>query len=373
MRDTQFIPVSAPDISGNEKKYVNECIDSGWVSSIGHFVRRFEGEFSAYCGCQYGATANTGTAALHLALRALNIGPGDEVILPALTFASTANVVIYQGATPVFADSGIDDWNIDSDDYAALITPRTRAVIPVHLYGKPCNMPPLLAVAARHGVHVVEDCAEAHGATVNSTRVGAFGDIGCFSFYGNKIITTGEGGMCVTNDAPLHERLYMLRDHGMDKARRYWHSEVGFNYRMTNLQAAMGCAQLERIEALLAKKRWIREMYDARLQGLDCVLPSDPPYGRSVFWLYALLLPSGARAEDRDGLIDYLSHNDVDSRPFFYAIPDMPPYREYDRLLPNARELAARGITLPSFHQLSEEAIDKISSLVRNWLQNGRE
>lgn len=373
MHDSDLIPVSAPDVSGNEKKYINECIDSGWISSIGHFVGRFESDFAAYCGCQHGATVNTGTAALHLALRALNIGPGDEVILPALTFASTANVVLYQGATPVFADCGARDWNMCPDDFTRLVTPRTRAVIPVHLYGQPCDLVRILPVAEQRGIHVVEDCAEAHGATIGSVRVGALGRVGCFSFYGNKIITTGEGGMCVTSDQALHERMCMLRDHGMDKSRRYWHKEIGFNYRMTNLQAAVGCAQVERIEELLAKKRWIREQYNGRLEGFGCALPQDPPYGRSVFWLYTLLLPAGARDTDRDELIRYLAHHRVESRPVFYPIPDMPPYRNYARPLPHASDIAARGITLPSFHALTERQIGKVSDLVRHWLQGVRE
>jgi perosamine synthetase len=371
MSDPDFIPVSSPDVSGNEKQYVGECIDSGWISSIGQFVKRFETEFASFCGCHYAATVNTGTAALHLALRALNVGPGDEVIVPALTFASTANVVLYQGATPVFVDSGKEDWNMDAGDFAKLTTPRTRAVIPVHLYGQPCAMEPILAIAKRHGLHVVEDAAEAHGATVGTTRVGSLGHVACFSFYGNKIITTGEGGMCVTNDERLHERMAMLRDHGMDRLRRYWHEEVGFNYRMTNLQAAVGCAQLERIDQLLEKKRWVREQYDAHLDGLGCVLPQDPPYGRSVFWLYTLLLPRGASAAERDALIKTLAEQRIDSRPIFYTVPDMPPYRQYDRALPNAREISARGITLPSFHALTEAQIARIAGTVRRWLNSG--
>jgi len=368
MQDLEFIPVSSPDISGNEKKYISECIDSGWISSIGHFVRRFESDFATYCGSQYGATVNTGTAALHLALRALDIGPGDEVILPTLTFASTANVVLYQGATPVFVDSGERDWNMDPDDFAQLITPRTRAVIPVHLYGQPCDMARIVPAAKEAGMYIIEDCAEAHGATIDDKRVGVFGNVGCFSFYGNKIITTGEGGMCVTDDVNLHERMCMLRDHGMDKSKRYWHKEIGFNYRMTNLQAAVGCAQLERIDGLLLKKRWIRDQYDLRLQGLGCQLPQDPSYGRSVFWLYTLLLPSGTSAAERDALIGHLAKQKVESRPVFYPITDMPPYQQYARSLPHASDIAARGITLPSFHGLTESSIDRVCELIRGWL-----
>jgi perosamine synthetase len=368
MDKSSFIPVSAPDVSGNEKRYVSECIDSGWVSSVGEFVRRFENDFARYCNCRYGATVNTGTAALHLALRALNIGPGDEVILPALTFASTANVILYQNATPVFADSGVGDWNIDPAQLAGLVTSRTRAIIPVHLYGQPCDMDPIMKLAEERKLHVIEDCAEAHGALYDGNRVGSIGHVGCFSFYGNKIITTGEGGMCVTNDAALHERMCMLRDHAMDKSRRYWHKEVGFNYRMTNLQAAVGCAQLEKIDEFVEKKRWIKEQYNVRLQGLDCVLPSDPARASGVFWLYTLLLPTGTGEKERDSLISFLRENEVESRPVFYPITAMPPYRQYDRPVPNATSIAARGITLPSFYRLTEKQIDRVAGLVRAWL-----
>lgn len=372
MQNDDFIPVSSPYLFGNEKKYVNECLDTGWVSSIGSFVRRFESDFAGYCSVRHGATVNTGTAALHLVLAALRIGPGDEVILPALTFASTANVVLYQGATPVFADCSVRDWNMDPGDFAALVTPRTRAVIPVHLYGQPCDMDRILTVAKKRDIDVIEDAAEAHGATVGDARVGALGRVGCFSFYGNKVITTGEGGMCVTNDAALHERMCMLRDHGMDKAKRYWHQEVGFNYRMTNLQAAVGCAQLERIDELLVKKRSIRDAYSARLAGSGCLLPQDPPYGRSIFWLYTLLLPEGAGAQDRDALMRHLAKQKIDSRPIFYPVTDMPPYRRYARPLPHTKDISARGITLPSFHALTTQQIDRVCTAVLGWLQGKR-
>lgn len=368
MQNNEVIPVSAPDVTGNEKKYVAECIDTGWISSVGDFVRRFESEFSQYCGCRHGATVNTGTAALHLALRALDIGPGDEVILPALTFASTANVILYQNATPVFADSGEEDWNLDVSQLPGLITSRTRAIMPVHLYGQPCDMAPIMKLASGHNLYVIEDCAEAHGAMYDGRYVGSIGHIGCFSFYGNKIITTGEGGMCVTNDTALHERMSMLRDHAMDKKKRYWHQEVGFNYRMTNLQAAVGCAQLERISEFLKKKRWIKDEYNTRLRGLGCILPREPDRTLSVFWLYTLLLPSGAGETERDALIAYLRENNVESRPVFYPITTMPPYQRFQRPIPNATTIAARGITLPSFHRLTEKQIDRIANLVRAWV-----
>jgi len=366
------IPISAPDLSGNERKYLNDCIDSGWISSIGPYVRRFEHDFAAYCGTKHGVSLNTGTAALHLALRAIDIAPGDEVIVPALTFASTANAVLYEHAVPVFADCAADSWNMDAEGIGELITSRTRAIMPVHLYGLPCDMDPILNVAREHGLAVIEDAAEAHGATYKGRRVGSIGRIGCFSFYGNKIITTGEGGLCVTDDSALYERMTMLRDHGMDKGRRYWHTEVGFNYRMTNLQAAVGCAQLERIDDFIAKKRWIREQYNQRLQELACILPGDTPNACSVFWLYTLLLPQDVQAQQRDELIDWLKQHGVESRLVFYPITAMPPYARYARSVPRAESIAARGITLPSHHGLSESDIDRVCSLLKEWLKRPR-
>jgi len=368
VKKEKFIPVSLPDVTGNEKKYLNECIDTGWVSSIGSFVQRFEEEFAAFCHQPFGVSVNNGTAALHLALRALDVGPGDEVILPALTFPSTANVILYLGATPVFADCQADNWNIDPDQITELITTNTKAIMPVHLYGLPCAMDKIMALAEKHNLMVVEDCAEAHGATYNNKPVGSFGTINCFSFFGNKIITTGEGGICVTSDPDLQNRLSVLRDHGMDKKRRYWHNDIGYNYRMTNLQAAVGCAQLERIHTFIEKKRWVHKQYNTRLADTGCLLPDDIPPAKIVFWLYTLLLPEGTEARQRDELIKHLADENIDSRPVFYPVPDMPPYKMFTRPLPNAARISKRGITLPSHQSLSESDIERICQQIRYWL-----
>lgn len=362
------IPISVPDLSGREDEYLQECIRSGWVSSIGPFVKRFEAEFAAFCDRPFGVSVNSGTAAIHLALRVLRVGPGDEVIVPALTFASVANCIIYQGATPVFVDCQPDSWNLDPEQLESLISNRTAAIMPVHLYGLPCEMDQVLEVARASDTPVVEDCAEAHGAVFDSRPVGSFGVIGCFSFYGNKIITTGEGGMCVTSDESLDERLRVLRDHGMNKRRRYWHDEVGYNYRMTNLQAAVGCAQLERIEKFLSKKRWVAQKYQQRLNSTDLILPTDIRKAASVYWLYTVILPERFTEADRDDLIKYLGEQGVDSRPFFYPLHKMPPYEQYARPLPNSESIAARGITLPSFHAMSEQEIDRVSTTLTQWL-----
>ncbi|NIR30751.1 MAG: DegT/DnrJ/EryC1/StrS family aminotransferase [Gammaproteobacteria bacterium] len=365
---SENIPISVPDLSGREAEYVHECVKSGWVSSIGPFVARFEREFAAFCRVGFGVSVNSGTAALHLALRALGVGPGDEVIIPGLTFASTANCIIYQGGVPVFADCARDDWNMDADALEKLITERTAAIVPVHLYGSPCEMQRIMAIADAYSIPVVEDCAEAHGAQYRNARVGSFGRISCFSFYGNKIITTGEGGMCVTADPELDGRLRFLRDHGMSKTRRYWHDEIGFNYRMTNLQAAVGCAQLERIQDFIDKKRWIADEYREQLEGSGLNLPKEDVHTYSVYWLYTVILPAELGQRQRDELIQRLAEHGIDARPVFYPLTQMPPYRAYETALPNSESLSARGVTLPSFYTLGRPQIRRITGALLDWL-----
>lgn len=363
------IPISVPDLSGREAEYLQECITSGWVSSIGPFVERFEAEFAEFCRQPYGVSLNSGTAAIHLALRVVDVGPGDEVIIPAITFASVANSVLYQGATPVFVDCKRDNWNIDPECIESAITSKTKAIMPVHLYGVPCDIKPIVEIAQRANLPVIEDCAEAHGAERDSQLVGSFGTIGCFSFYGNKIITTGEGGMCVTSDESLDNRMRVLRDHGMNKSRRYWHDEVGYNYRMTNLQAAVGCAQLERMEEFLERKRWIAEQYRGRLCDTDLELPAEDADAKNVYWLYTVLLAKDRGEQDRDDVIASLGEQGIDTRPFFYALHKLPPYRQFARELPHSESISERGITLPSFHNISEAEIDRVSTAILEWLK----
>ena len=262
------IPVSEPDISGNEKKYVLDCIETGWISSLGSYVTDFEEKFSRYCGAKHGVAVNNGTSALHLALAACGIGKGDEVIIPDMTFIATANVIAYLGGTPVFVDAEPRTWNIDVTKIKSKITKKTKAIMPVHLYGHPCDMDPLRELAEENGLLIIEDAAEAHGAEYKGKKVGALGTVGCFSFYGNKVITTGEGGMCVTNDEELAERMRLLKDHGMSAKKRYWHTVTGFNFRMTNIQAAIGVAQLEKIDQFIATKRVNAALYNKLLAGV---------------------------------------------------------------------------------------------------------
>ena len=244
-------PISNIDLNGNELLYVTEAIKSTWISSSGKFITQFESMFAEFCSTNHAVATSNGTTALHLAIESLNIGSGDEVIVPSLTFAATANAILHSGATPVFVDSLNYHWNIDPEKISGAITPKTKAILAVHLYGHPCDMTQIMKIAKKYNLFVIEDCAEATGATINGEKVGSIGDIGCFSFFGNKIITTGEGGMCITNNADLNERMRLLRDHGMDKSKKYWHTEIGYNYRMTNLNAAIGVAQMEQIDLFL--------------------------------------------------------------------------------------------------------------------------
>jgi perosamine synthetase len=364
--------VAAPDLSGSEAAYVAECLRTNWISSKGRFIGEFEAAFARFVGCKHAVACCNGTAAMHAALLAAGLGPGDEVIVPSLTYVASANAVTYCGATPVFADSRPDTWCVDPDSVARLVTPRTKGIIPVHLYGHPCDMRPLLETARRHGLWVVEDCAEAQGATYEGRMVGTFGAVAAFSFFGNKIISTGEGGMMTTDDDALAERLRLLRGQGMDPARRYWHPTLGYNYRMTNIEAAIGLAQMERVDELVGARqrvaRWYRERL-GRLPGLTH--PAEAPPATNVFWLYSVLAESRAR---RDELMAGLEEAGVETRPFFYAAHHFPMYAgaRTDRGCPVACDLSSRGINLPTSAYLKEEDVDWIARAVAE-LVRGRD
>jgi perosamine synthetase len=358
------IPVFAPLLSENVRRYVLDCVDTGWISSLGEYVPRFERDFARFCEARHAVATSNGTTALHLALVTLGIGPGDEVLVPDLTFIATANVVRYTGATPVLVDAHPVTWGLDPADTARKVTARTRAIIPVHVYGHPVDLDPLLDLGRRHGLTVVEDAAEAHGARYHGRRVGALGEIGAFSFYGNKIITTGEGGMVVTNDGALAERARFLRDHAMDPQRRYYHPEVGFNYRMTNIQAAIGCAQLEQAESILQRRKVIAAAYEAGLADLPgLVRPPAEPWAENVYWMYSVLVEPGFGC-DRDAVRDGLRARGVDSRPFFVPLHEQPPYRE-DGSFPVATRLSRTGINLPSGTGLTTEEIATVCRALR--------
>ena len=357
---TRNIPVSEPCLDGNEEKYLMECIRSGWISSLGKYITEFESLFASFCGVSHGVAVSNGTTALHLVLAALGIGPGDEVIVPTLSFIATANAVHYTGAKVVFADSEPLTWNIDPADVARKITPRTKAIIPVHLYGHPAELDPILHLAENHKIHVIEDAAEAHGALYKGKRVGSLGLAGTFSFYGNKIITTGEGGIITTNDGALAEKLRFLRDHAMSPDKRYWHTEVGFNYRMTNMQAAVGVAQMERIEEFIQKKRAIAKIYAEGLSGIASItLPPETDWAQSVYWMYSILLNADFPLQ-RDELLKRLKEQGIDTRPFFYPIHQMPPYAGSGTHFPVADDLSRRGLNLPSAVTLTDSDLERI-------------
>jgi len=359
-----MIPVFSPWLPESARRYVLDCVDSGWISSLGKYVPRFEEELARFCEARHAVATANGTVALHLALAVLGIGAGDEVLVPDLTFVASANAVLYTGATPVLVDVDPATWGIDPDDVRRKLTPRTRAIMPVHLYGRPVDLDPLLAIAGEHGLDVVEDAAEAHGARYKGRRVGALGRIGAFSFYGNKIFTTGEGGAVVTNDPHLAARAAFLRDHAMDPQRRYYHAEVGFNYRMTNIQAALGCSQLEHAEEILARRRALAEAYDAGLAGIRGLAAAVPqPWEEGICWMYSVLVEP-AFGLDRDAVCVALRARGIDSRPFFVPLHEMPPYRA-DGPFPVASRLARQGINLPSGTALTGEEISTVCLALR--------
>jgi perosamine synthetase len=365
----KFIPISQPSITQKEIDYVTDAVKSGWVSSLGKYIDIFEEKFAEFVGTRHAVTASNGTAALHLALVAHDIGPGDEVIIPDLTFIATANAVQYTGATAVCVDVEKSTLCIDPRAVEKAITERTRAIIPVHIYGHPADTVALIKIAQQHGLAVIEDAAEAHGAEVLGKRAGSLGNCGIFSFYGNKIITSGEGGMITTDDHSLYERLKVLRDHAMSKERRYWHDLVGFNYRMTNLQASLGVAQLERIDALLERKRQIFHAYHRLLSGHPGLrLNQEAPWAKNVYWMVCLEV-EGFNGQRRDAFMERLKQRGIDSRPYFYPISDMPMYA--DAVTPVAHELHQRGINLPSYFDLDDASIGYICENIVSILDEG--
>jgi perosamine synthetase len=353
-----LIPISQPLLSQRELDYVSDAVKSGWVSSLGHYVDKFEESFAAFCGTRYAVSVGNGTVGLHLAMKVLGIGPGDEVIVPDLTFVATGNTVVTAGATPVMVDVSPDSWCIDPDKIAAAITPRTRAIIPVHLYGHPADMPRIMALAGKHGLHVIEDAAEAHGAKIAGRCVGSLGHCGVFSFYGNKIITSGEGGMITTDDPEIYARARFLRDHAMSKDIRYWHTEVGYNYRMTNIQAALGLAQLEQIGEFITARADILAAYRARLEpaGIVCNprINAEP-----VNWITCAVV-EGLGRKRRDEVAVRLRERGVDTRPFFFPMSAFPMYVGMGVRTPVSASLSEDGFNLPTFVGMTEKMVAEV-------------
>ena len=365
-----FIPISKPFIGAREKQLVLEALDSGWVSSIGKFIDEFEAGFARYCGTEYALAVSNGTTGLHLALATLGLKPGDEVIIPDLTFVATANAIAYTGATPVLADIDPDTLCIDPASVKSLVSGRTKAIIPVHLYGHPAEMDALTEIANAHGLDIIEDAAEAHGAEYKGRRVGGLGKCGVFSFYGNKVITTGEGGMLTTNDRTFYQRARRLRDHAMSPERRYFHEEQGFNYRITNLQAALGVAQLERIDEFLERRAEIMDWYRSEIAATDHVrLNRVKNWAKSAFWMICLEV-DWLDESRRDAFMQALKARGIDTRPYFCTMSSMPMYRQ-DPLPVSARK-AQIGLNLPSYFELTRLEVKRIGSAVNEVLEEMR-
>lgn len=362
---SKSIPVSKPALIGKEKEYVLDCLESSWISSNGKYIELFESRFAEYMGVKHALSCCNGTVALHLALLALGIGLGDEVIVPTLTYVATANAVKYTGATPVFADSESDTWNIDPEKIEEFITNKTKAIIPVPLYGHPCDMDAIMDISRKHGLYIVEDAAEALGAEYKGRKCGSIADISIFSFYGNKTLTTGEGGMVVTNDDALAEMVRLLKGQGMDQKRRYWFPVVGYNYRMTNIEAAIGLAQLENIGKFLEKRRLIAMWYSENLKDIPGItLPVEKDYALHSYWMYTILIEDGF-GKNRDEVIELLQRNGVETRPVFYPMHVMPVYKEDSDRLKCAEGIALKGINLPTFYELTNEDVEFIGEVLK--------
>jgi perosamine synthetase len=364
------IPLALPDLAGNEEAYVVEAVRSGWISAKGPFVRRFEDAFAARTASAHALAVCNGTSALHLALLGLGIGAGDEVLVPSLSFVATANAVRYTGAEPVFVDVDPATWCLDPTEIGRHATARTRAVIPVHLYGHVADMDAINIAAKAHSLFVVEDAAEAFGATYKGRPAGGHGDAAIFSFYGNKILTAGEGGAVTTSDPQLHERMTLLRGQGVDSDRRYFFPIVGYNFRPTNLGCALLCAQLERADAMLAARRRVYAAYAARLVGLPGL--HLQPVHRDVMlapWLFSVTIDEAVFGRSRDRLIADLDAAGIETRPFFIPIHGLPPYAEASSrrgtALPHTDRIAASGLNLPTYTALAEPEIARICDALR--------
>ncbi|MDQ3249877.1 MAG: DegT/DnrJ/EryC1/StrS family aminotransferase [Chloroflexota bacterium] len=368
-----IIPVCKPTLAGNELKYVTQAIETNWISSAGSFIRDFEAQFAAACGTKYGIACANGTVAMHLAMATLGLQAGDEVIIPTFTMIATANAVSYCGAKPVLVDMELDYWQMDIDQVAAKITPRTKAIVPVHIYGHPTDMDPLLALARRHNIMVIEDAAEAHGAEYKNQRCGGLGDAAGFSFYGNKIITTGEGGMVTTNNREIAKLAWNLRDHAFSHERHFWHKFVGFNYRMTNLQAAVGLAQVEQMDGFIENRRRNALEYNCRLHGIPGIqTPPQAAWAKNVYWMYGLLVDANAYGLNRDQLRVVLADHGIETRTFFIPMHCQPVYWEAFKgeRYPVAERLCRDGFYLPSASSLTLSEIDYITGVIREACPN---
>jgi perosamine synthetase len=359
---TPRISVSEPDLCGNEKAYVLECLESSWISSRGRFIDLFEEAFRDYIGVRHAITTSNGTASLHVALSALGVKPGDEVIVPALTYVAPASAALHLGASPVAVDIDPGTWNLTAEAVRAALTPRTRGVIAVHLYGNPVDLDPLQALCGERGLWLIEDAAEALGSEYRGRRAGSFGDLACFSFYGNKTISTGEGGMITTDDDRLARTIRQLKDQGQSPGRRYWHDLAGFNFRMTNIQAAIGLAQMEQVERLVSRKRAIADSYRRHLAGPLVAFPDTIRGGVHSHWMTSVRLNPGTNGLTRDAVMERLEQQGIETRPFFYPLHQLPIFQgRMAGRFPVAEEVSACGLNLPSSTRLREADVERVS------------
>ncbi len=368
-----FIPVNEPLLDGNEKKYLTECIESGWISSEGPLVRRFEEQMAAASGRKYGIAVSNGTAALEAAVAALELKPGDEIIMPTFTIISCAAAIVRRGCIPVLVDSDPVTWNMDVSQIEGKITSKTRAVMVVHIYGLPVDLDPVLAIARQYDLKIIEDAAQMHGQTYKGKPCGSFGDISTFSFYPNKHITTGEGGMILTDNERLAERCRSLRNLCFQNERRFVHEELGYNFRMTNLQAALGVAQMERLNEFVSRKRTMGRRYTELLagkSGIQLPLVKDT-YADNIFWVYGLTLKDEVTFDGNEAM-RRLSGLKVGTRPFFWPMHEQPAFKKIglfaNETYPVAERLARRGFYLPSGMALTNAQIEKVASAVKSIL-----
>lgn len=363
------IPVAVPSFLGNEKKYVMDCMDTTWISSNGKYIPLFETSFAEFLGCHHAIAVSNGTVALHVPLVALGLQPGDEVLVPSLTYIATANAVTYCGAKPVFVDCLPDTWNIDINDARKKVTKHTKGIMPVHLYGNPSDMDAIMSFAEEYGLFVLEDAAECHGATYKGKKVGTFGAAGIFSFFGNKIITTGEGGMIVTDDAKLEAKMRQLKGQGQDPTRRYWFTEVGYNYRMTNIEAAIGLAQLENIDIHISDHKKVAQWYLEELQDVKDRISFQKvtEHAESVWWMFSILLKEPSKI-DRDTLMARLAEDGIETRPVFYPMHIMPVYEDKNADCPVSEYVASQGMNLPTSGQLTRDDVVYICNCIKKYI-----
>ncbi|WP_409433216.1 DegT/DnrJ/EryC1/StrS family aminotransferase [Litorimonas sp. RW-G-Af-16] len=364
------IPVYTPNLTPAETAKVMDCMETGWISSRGKYVEEFEQKFCDYTGVAHATTVSNGTVALHLALLALDIQPGDEIIVPTFTYVASVNAIRYMGAVPVFAESELDYWQLDVADVEHRITPKTKAIMAVHLYGHPTDMTALNAVAKAHNLYVVEDAAEAFGAYHKGEHVGKFGDVATFSFFANKTITTGEGGMVTTQNEDLYKEMALLKTHYVSSTKQYWHDKVGYNYRMTNICAAIGVSQISRADDIIARKKHVAMRYRELLADCPVVFQGIRDDAVHSHWMVSLRVEEGY---SRDAFRDFLADHDIETRPAFFEVHTMPMYQEFhlnNERFPVAEQLSAQGLNLPSYPDLTEEDLVRISDVAHQFFKS---